>query len=241
MRRKDSVGLIRASARTEPALPGYPGSNPSIASVSNAGVVKLGDKRGVATITATTAAGKTFKARVQGVMSLDGAKVAGIAKKTYTGKEKRPVPKVTLDGKKLAADKDFTVSYSNNVNAGTATLTITGCGVYKGTKTATFKIAKAKNTAKISSKQKTVKFAKLKKKAQVVWPLSVKKAKGKTTYAKMAKGSSKRLSVNKSTGKVIVKKGTAKGLYKVRIKVKVAGDKNHKSITKIITAKICVK
>jgi len=38
---------------------------------------------------------------------------------------------------------DYTVGYTNNTNAGTATVTITGAGDYTGTKTATFTINKA--------------------------------------------------------------------------------------------------
>ena len=35
---------------------------------------------------------------------------------------------------------DYTVSYSNNINAGTATVTITGIGFYEGTTGTTFRI-----------------------------------------------------------------------------------------------------
>ncbi len=36
-----------------------------------------------------------------------------------------------VNGKRLAKDKDCTVMYSNNVNEGTVTMTITGKGEYK--------------------------------------------------------------------------------------------------------------
>ena len=59
---------------------------------------------------------------------------------TYTGSELTPEPTVTLAGKTLVAGTDFTVAYENNVNAGTATITVTGRGSYEGTATGTFTI-----------------------------------------------------------------------------------------------------
>jgi len=39
-----------------------------------------------------------------------------------------------------AKNADYSVSYSNNINAGTATVTITGIGFYEGTTGTTFRI-----------------------------------------------------------------------------------------------------
>lgn len=50
----------------------------------------------------------------------------------YDGAEKKPVVTVKSDNAQLTADTDFTVSYSSNINAGTATVTITGKGNYSG-------------------------------------------------------------------------------------------------------------
>ena len=54
---------------------------------------------------------------------------------TYDGKKKKPSVKkvVTADGKTLKAGEDYKVSYKNNTNAGTASVTITGIGSYSGT------------------------------------------------------------------------------------------------------------
>jgi endo-1,4-beta-xylanase len=68
-----------------------------------------------------------------------------------------------------------------------------------------------------------------------------RKAAGKVTYARVAKGSSAALSVSAKTGKVTVKKGTKKGTYKVVVKVTAAGDANRKSATKTLTCKVTVK
>ena len=63
---------------------------------------------------------------------------------TYTGTEIKPkVTKVTVGGKTLIETKDYIVSYSDNVNAGTAKVTITGAGNYTGKKEKTFTIDKA--------------------------------------------------------------------------------------------------
>ena len=53
----------------------------------------------------------------------------------------------------LKLNTDYKLSYTNNTNAGTATLTVTGIGNYTGTKKATFTINKAaqKITAKASA------------------------------------------------------------------------------------------
>ncbi|MBR5798855.1 MAG: glycoside hydrolase family 25 protein [Lachnospiraceae bacterium] len=61
----------------------------------------------------------------------------------YTGAAKKPAVTVldkTLDNKKLKKDVDYTISYSDNKNAGTARYTIKGKGKYTGTYTGTFQI-----------------------------------------------------------------------------------------------------
>ncbi len=65
---------------------------------------------------------------------------------TYDGTEKKPsVSSVKLSGAELNATY-YTVGYSNNTNAGTATVTVTGSGIYKNTASTTFTIEKAAAT-----------------------------------------------------------------------------------------------
>ena len=59
---------------------------------------------------------------------------------TYDGTAKQPAVTVTLSGKTLVKDSDYTVSYSNNINAGTASVKITGKANYTGEKTVSFSI-----------------------------------------------------------------------------------------------------
>lgn len=71
------------------------------------------------------------------------ATISAIANQSYTGKAITPKPVVKLSGKTLKEGTDYTLSYKNNVNIGTATVTVTGKGNYTGTKSATFKIVRA--------------------------------------------------------------------------------------------------
>ncbi len=66
---------------------------------------------------------------------------------TYDGKAKEPGVTVKLGDKELTAGTDYTVAYSNNVQVGTATVTVTGKGSYMGTAEATFSIAAADNAS----------------------------------------------------------------------------------------------
>lgn len=51
----------------------------------------------------------------------------------YDGMAKMPVVTVTYNGKTLVKNADYTVSYSNHINVGTAKATVTGMGAYTGT------------------------------------------------------------------------------------------------------------
>ena len=76
--------------------------------------------------------------------------VTGIVTKTYTGKALTQSIVVTVNGKKLTAGTDYKVAYQNNINAGTATVTITGLGAYSKTVTKTFKISPKKITPTVT-------------------------------------------------------------------------------------------
>lgn len=58
----------------------------------------------------------------------------------YSGSAKKPSVKVVYSGKTLTSGTDYTVSYSNNKEPGTATVKVTGAGKYSGTVSKTFKI-----------------------------------------------------------------------------------------------------
>ena len=71
----------------------------------------------------------------------DGITIAAIADQTYTGSAIKPEVTVNDGETTLTLGTDYEVAYSNNISAGTATVTISGQGNYKGETTATFAIA----------------------------------------------------------------------------------------------------
>ncbi len=73
---------------------------------------------------------------------LSNVTIADIADQVYNGSEIKPTVTVTDGTPSIVTENDYTVSYSGNINAGIATVTLTGKGNYKGTKTTTFAIKK---------------------------------------------------------------------------------------------------
>lgn len=69
--------------------------------------------------------------------------IANIPSVTYDTKAHTPDVTVTFEGSTLEAGKDYDVAYTNNINAGTATVTVTGKGNFTGTASKTFTINKA--------------------------------------------------------------------------------------------------
>ena len=88
-------------------------------------------------------AGETTKTFTINKKALEDDFIADIDALTYTGEALTPEPVVTYNGMTLAKGTDFTYSYENNVNAGTATVTITAVadGNYSGTASKTFTIS----------------------------------------------------------------------------------------------------
>ncbi len=102
---------------------------------------------GEATVT-ITGTGTHFKGSVEKHFTITAADLSGctfapIADVTYNTKAHTPEVTVAISGRTLEADKDYTVSYASNVNAGTATVTVTGKGNFTGSANTTFTIAKA--------------------------------------------------------------------------------------------------
>lgn len=155
-----------------------------------------------------------------------------LAKKsmTYTGKKLTPgVTVKSKSGKTLANGTDYSVTYKNNTNAGTATVTVTGKGAYSGSKKATFTIAKATQTVVAAKKAYAVKYSKVKKAAQSVAVAFKSTSGGKVTYAKASTAGGK-VSIAKN-GKVTVKKGTKKGTYTLKVSTVAAEKGNYKKTT----------
>ena len=69
--------------------------------------------------------------------------IANIPSVTYNTRAHTPDVTVTFEGSTLEAGKDYDVAYTNNINAGTATVTVTGKGNFTGTASKNFAIAQA--------------------------------------------------------------------------------------------------
>ena len=95
-----------------------------------------------------TGIGDHFTGSTEKTFTINSAEISGctfapIADVTYNTKAHTPEVTVAISGRTLEADKDYTVSYAPNVNAGTATVTVTGKGNFTGSANTTFTIAKA--------------------------------------------------------------------------------------------------
>lgn len=91
-----------------------------------------------------TRCGKTVSVSIPKLVNISSATVTLSAQSyAYTGTAKKPSVTVKLNGTTLKSGTDYTVSYKNNTNAGTATVTVTGKGAYGGTASKNFAITAA--------------------------------------------------------------------------------------------------
>ena len=140
------------------------------------------------------------------------ATVSGISNKSYTGKNITQSITVKYNGKTLKNGTDYTVSYSNSKNIGTATVKITGKGSYTGTITKTFKINPAKQEIqKLTAKSKAF---------FVDWAQKGSATGYEIQYATNSKfTSAKKVTItNKKTDKTTVSKLSGKKKYYVRVR-----------------------
>lgn len=78
-------------------------------------------------------------------IDISKAVIGAIAAQQFTGKAVTPSLNVVYNGITLTPNVDYTAAYENNTKIGTAKVTITGKGNYKGTKSANFVITVKKN------------------------------------------------------------------------------------------------
>ena len=107
---------------------------------------------GTATVIITAKPGTEFSGSKSATFKIEGTSIAKavlgadgkgkIADYIYSGNPCMPKLNLFLSDTELTEGKDYTVEYTNNVNAGTATVMVTGKGAYTGTKKFTFKINK---------------------------------------------------------------------------------------------------
>ena len=122
------------------------------------------------------------------------------------------------------------------IKAGKATITATNNGVSAKvvitvSKKANTMTVKAKACSAKAKKNTTIKKAKA---------FTIKNAKGKVTFKKAS--GDKKITINKKTGNITVKKGLKKGkTFKLKVKVTAAGNTAYKPVTKSVTVKIKIK
>ncbi len=172
---------------------------------------------------------------------IKNASVSAPSAVAYTGSPITPYIGVSIGGRALTYGADYTVAVDNNVAVGTAKVTITGKGNYRGKCYGSFAIAKADNTLAAIGNTVSVKAKKVKKKKQTISAakaFSVSNAKGGVTYRKLS--GNKKVLIS-SDGVLTVKKGLKKGKYVVGVEVTASGDDGYKAVSKPVTVTIRVK
>ena len=93
-----------------------------------------------------------------GAKALENGFIATISSLVYNGQAQEPAPVVTFNGMTLVKGTDYSVSYENNVNVGTATATVTALAnstKYSGSASKTFSITKKALTVTADNKSVT--------------------------------------------------------------------------------------
>ena len=149
----------------------------------------------------------------------------------YNGKEKKPAVTVTYDGVKLTQGTDYTVKYSNNVNAGKGQVVVTGSGkTAVKSKEQTFVITKAAQS--FSVKEGTAAVNIQKPVAVAAGQSKVYTIAGQAGKITGAKCSAKNVTATVSGSKVTVK-GVTPGAVKVTVTA--AETANYKAGSRVIT------
>ncbi len=238
-----SVSAGSTASYSVPAVPlgtyTWASSNASVATINASGVLTA---RAVGTTTITVALASNPAISATKTVSVERATIGtasvSVGACTYSGKVQKPAVSVRLGSRALVAGRDYSLSFTNNVNAGTAYVRIAGIGSYSGMKTVPFTIARAANPLKLKAAKKTVKASALKKKAQTTKPLTVVKRQGVLKFKK--KSGAAGISVNAKTGALKLKKGLKKGTYKVKVATTAAGTANYLPATKTTAVTIKV-
>jgi len=148
----ESVQLkaIQRTAKIDSNYFTWSSSNTAVATIAQNGTIKAKGV-GKTKITATVKNGSRTKVSVYVTVKKDFTKaaVSNIANVEYTGEAFQPKVTVTYGGKALTAGTDYSIAYKNNINAGTASVIITGKGHYSGTITKKFAINR-KNMEKLA-------------------------------------------------------------------------------------------
>ena len=225
----------------------YHSDSPSVVTVSNTGLVTI---KGVGTAKITI---NSSKAGVSETVTITVSK--GTQK--FTGVKSSYTKELGSKAFSLNAKAPGTITYKSSNSsvvsvsktgkitikkAGTAKITLTAAATSKynkATKTITIKVTKKVPSIKVKTTSKAIKKTDVNKKAQSFSLNASVNSNGKISYEKVS--GSKQLSINKTTGKITVKKGTSTGTYKADIKLTAAAKGEYGTSAKTITITVNVK
>lgn len=88
------------------------------------------------------------------VTNISKTKISALKTRAFTGKPLTQALTITYGGKKLVNGRDYTLTWKNNKNIGTASVTIKGKGKYNGSVTKKFRITIQKNAVYTVSRLK---------------------------------------------------------------------------------------
>lgn len=175
-------------------------------------------------VTKRTSSGLTI------VLKQDGAEVTNNTY-TYTGMPCKPSVSVydgaVNDANLLRVGSDYTVGFSNNTNAGTATVTITGAGDYNGTATKNFTINPITTTFNESYENVT-----MSKNATLSRPATINHLFGTVTYS----SSNNNVAAISSTG--VITTGNTTGTATITVSVAEPSPKNYTAATMTYTVSV---
>ena len=249
----DDTNIVRdlSNARIEPTDAIYTGSacKPSAKVTYGKNTLKEGTdytlsyknntNAGTATVTAT-GKGK-YKGTVSGSFTVKPAAIvsANVAftklSFPYTGSKIKPAPTVKVGSKTLTAGTDYSVTYQNNTEVGTATVKIKGKGNYTAALTKTFTIVpKATTISSVSSPESG--------KAKVTWKKNTSGEGYQIVYSKNTGfSSSNKKVVNKNTATSATIGSLTKGsvyYFKVRAFKKVDGKYIYGAFSSVKTVRV---
>ncbi len=121
----------------------YKSENESICTVDEKGLVTALDSGSTRIVISTsdgTAEPVYCEVNVKYPTNINDVEISEIPNYTYKGVEVTPDVNAEYEDYKLVKDIDYTLSYTNNINVGTATVTVKGIGNFTGEKTLEFVI-----------------------------------------------------------------------------------------------------
>lgn len=165
---------------------------------------------------------------VIGKRQLLNVKCSGFAQTPLSCKSSRPIV-ATVDSHGMIVARHL----------GTTRITVTAKGnvAYKKSKAKVVLVRVGKANPMKATAKKGIKL----KVGEAASVLTVRKAKGAVQYANVStKKAAKRFKVNAKTGEVTARKGTKRGTYKIKIKVRAKGTKTYLPRTRTVTVKVTV-